>query len=154
MCSTAQRQGPETTQTGSDTACCSHAAWLHVGHMLAPESLTCLLCCQHRRHVFLVSILCLTVENGSHITRLNTYFIVSHPWHSIYWVIFCAPPPSLFLFSIRTVYLKNALSHITEFSICSIMSLESVVYLIHRFIPKLEVKQTPDKAVALGQLLL
>lgn len=62
--------------------------------------------------------------------------------------------PELFLIPVQTVYLTNAVSHITEFSPCSIMSLESAAHLIHRFIPKLEVKQTPDKAVACSQPVL
>lgn len=90
--------------------------------------------------------------NGSHVTLLNTYHFVSQPWTSIYWVVFFCP--ALFLISIQIVYLKNAVSHITDFSPCSVMSLESVAHLINHFIPKLEVKQTLDKAVAPSQPLL
>lgn len=150
MCSTAQRQGPETTQTGSDSVRRGHAtgfmwgtcrAWSRwpvlaiVGagdmfvwcHFCGPKK-------QATRH---------TIARISHRKpAVNLPFIG---------LFFC---PVLFLISIQTVYLKNAVSHITEFSPCSVMSLESVAHLIHRFIPKLEVKQTPDKAVAPSQPLL
>uniref|UniRef100_A0A3Q0RLU4 Latent-transforming growth factor beta-binding protein 2 n=1 Tax=Amphilophus citrinellus TaxID=61819 RepID=A0A3Q0RLU4_AMPCI len=66
MCSTAQRQGPETTRIGGDTA--YHGLCeIHMGHMSGPESLTCPRCCQHRQHLFvcLVLILHLAAENGS-----------------------------------------------------------------------------------------
>lgn len=61
---------------------------------------------------------------------------------------------ALFLISIQTVYLKKAISHNTDISPYCIMSLESVAYLIHRLVPKLEVKQTPDKTLAPGQPIL
>lgn len=105
-----------------------------------------------RRHVCLVSVLCLAAENGSHVTRSTTYSSVSQPRTSIYCVIFLPSP--LFLFSLQKVYLKNAVSHITEFFSCSVVSLDSVAYLIRRFILKLEVEQTPDKAVAPSQPVL
>lgn len=50
--------------------------------------------------------------------------------------------------------MKNVVSHITDFSLGGIMSLESVAHLIRRFISRLEVKQTPDKAVAPSQSVL
>lgn len=58
MCSTAHRQGPETTQTGSGRVCPGYAT----GFM----SLTCPVYCQHRRHVCLVSILELETGHTSH----------------------------------------------------------------------------------------
>ncbi|TKS86494.1 Latent-transforming growth factor beta-binding protein 2 [Collichthys lucidus] len=56
-CIKPQRQGPETTQTGSDGV----YSGLHVGHM----SLTCPLYCQHTQHVCLVSVLRLKTDHKS-----------------------------------------------------------------------------------------
>lgn len=125
---------------------------LHVGQMSGPESLTCPRYCQYRRYVCLVSIMCcaqlkrVTCHAIEHISLRKSAMNLH-----LLGCFFC---PALFLISIQIVYLKNANSHITDFSPCSIMSLESVAHLINHFIPKLEVKQTPDKAVAPSQPIL
>lgn len=115
------------TQRRRRQAVTLYAKGLHVGHMW-PESL-CPHYCQYRLHV------CLVVPFPASVFGL--FFRLA-----------------LFLISIQTVYLKKAISHNTDISPYCIMSLESVAYLIHRLVPKLEVKQTPDKTLAPSQPIL
>lgn len=140
MCSTAQRQGPETTQTGSDSVCPGHAT----GFM----SLTCPLYCQYRRHVCLVSILWLKTGHMSHDER------ITHRKPAVNFHLLGYFSAQWFLISIQKVYLKNAVSHITKFSPCS----NNVTGIRGLFDPPLhpqtEVKQTPDKTVAPSQPVL
>lgn len=146
MCSTAQRQGPETTQTGCDSVCGGHATGFMWGT------------CQAQSHWPVHSAAQATCLSGVNSAIRVTRHAIEHisprkPAVNLRLLGYFSAP-ELFLIPVQTVYLKNAVSHITEFSPCSIMWLESVAHLIHRFIPKLEVKQTPDKAVAPSQPVL
>lgn len=118
MCSTAQRQGLETTQTGCDSVCHYHAPSFMWGKLPGPESLTCSLYCQHRRHVCLVSFLYL----GSHVMQTNTYPTVSPPGISIYFVIFL--PRAVSNFTSNCLFGECSLAHYQVLP-RSIMSLEA-----------------------------
>lgn len=136
MRSTTQRQDSGTTQTGTDS--------VQPGHATGFMSLNRPVYCQHRRHACLASIFfCWKRVTRHAIGRITHWKLAVNP---AFRPPFC---PVLFLIWTHTVYLKNSVSHITRsFPRQDVTGDGGFFFWSPRVDLNVEVKQTPDEAVA------
>lgn len=136
MRSTTQRQDSGTTQTGTDS--------VQPGHATGFMSLNRPVYCQHRRHACLASIFLLKTGNTSRDWAHNP--LETGREAPAFRPLFC---PVLFLIWTHTVYLKNSVSHITRsLPRQDVTGDGGFFFWSPRVNLNVEVKQTPDEAVA------